>query len=1585
MLAKEATEWLGNKLNTKVSIDKIKIDILNRVHFEGLYIEDQQNDTLAFIHDFSASSTSIIRDLWRNKTSIIKNVKLKGGVVNLVRPKDSVLWNYTFIEEAFATEDDKDTTKSNPPKIDFKNLQISDVRFAMLDKWGGQDIVAKVGTLDLKMNGLDIKNLNFGVKEIVIANTDFSFKDYKGGKPKDNKPKSSDHSSWGTAFNPENIKISLATLNLKNVNFEYQLNGHLSKMGRFDERHIVAKNIQLELEDLSVNGDTVSADIINLSAKERSGLHLKKLQAHVTLNQQLAELNDLYLETNRSVLQNYYSMRYRNFHDFNEYIENVTMYARLKNSRIDKRDIAFFAGDISQLPLITKVIDGKAEGTVDNIFISKMHATAPDIDFKGSGRITGLPDIDNTFFDLQADRLVTTGSEILRIAPEAKTDAIKWNKLSKVNFKGNFKGSTKKFNTEGLLVTNQGKADFDLFMNLGLKNPTYKGKVDATNLNLGNILGRKDLGIVSAKGDIEGAGFDFENLAAKVNADIREFNFDGTKYQNISVNGNVFDKQFNGIAKSRDPNLGFDFEGNVDLKGDNPTYDFKSDIIRVNLKTLGITQQDVLLKARVNLDFKGKNIDEFIGKAILQDVNLLYDNNQINIPKLRLNSYYTDVNGKVLDLKSSVADARVEGQYSLTGIDKSIRSFLHYYIPTYIKSETLPENEIYTFNVLVKNANKIINIFEPNLQIDSGTVITGDINTPNQNLNLVGLIPNLTYNGIKLSGVGLKSKGTSSLFTSEIVAGKLMVGSSEIIKDAKLAIGMSSDTMHFKLKTNPVDDFLGEAVLEGKATALNDRIQFDMYPSSFIIKDDKYRLYSYNPIQFTYDGKLLAKDVLIQNGNQQLIFNAIHDGMTNNALLETQNIDLEKVSKYLNSKELLLKGYVNAKIDAKDIWGNTQISGTLNSVDDIRLNSDTLGAAEILFDFDRQKNVFVIREGSKLENQSAHLFTYGKVDLNQEVLDIKANLKETPISFVNQYMLDFVEGLKGNASGDVSITGSFDNPTILGDIKLKQAGLKILFTGCSYTMDDISLKLNKNAIVFNPIRIYDERSPRGSALLTGTVTHSNYDKYRLRLNVSSNDFLGLNTDEISGELFYGFIPAKVDMNITGAIDDITMDIKAEPLAKSEFYLPLEDGGDVGSYDFIKFRTLGTFQDQKPKKISSNYFKVNMDIKATPNVLATIILDPNTQEKIEARGSGNISLQVDLGNEIKMFNTYTVKEGIYKFNFRGLLSKDFDLVEGGTITWSGNPYDAKLNMEAVYKTKASVYALVSDEIKQRLQSDPSNEDLKKELSNAQNLEDTYVTIDLTGPLSLPKIEFDITQPNNNTIGGEAQAKLAQIRQSQNEVIYQAGMLLLFNSFKPSTSVVDAGNLGVSTSLSTASDMVSAVLSQGLTSGISKLGIPNISINVDYKNYSTDVSAGSFGRRDQVNLNLQASFFKDRFLINFGNSLDFNDASAAQASGSDRFTYGGDFRGEYLLTLDGRYRLSAYRVSNFDYVQGKPLTRGGVGLSYKKSFNSWGELFNRKNKKNKQTPQKAEQQTGGIKKEESTDNPTTLNDILNLVSF
>ncbi len=1538
-MADKGANYLSEKLDTRVEIGHVKIDFLNRVHLEQLYIEDQQKDTLAFIGDFSVSTTSLFNDYWNDKLPVVKNIKLKGGVVRLLRKKDSPTWNYSFIEDAFATDGPKDTSASEMPDVQLNNLDVEDVHFSMIDQWVGHDFIADVGTLALEMDLLDLPNKKVSIDEIIVENSNIAFLEYTGGKPK-TPNKKVDESDWGTPFNPDNYLINLSLIDLSKVDFEYRRKNHVSKPGLFDEQHIVATNLNTRIEKIAIDHDELTAQIKSLTVQERSGLVINAYRADVKLTQQMTELDNLYLKTNHSVVRDYYRMSYNNFHAFNDYIGSVNMYARLKNSTVDKRDIAFFSGDIPQLPIVMN-INGKAEGTVDNLFAEGITVEGGQTYFNGDARIVGLPDIELTQFNLQAKQLRTTGSEVLRFVPEANVDGVHWNALKNINFQGSFVGGTKKFTTEGFLATNQGNAKVNLNMDLSQQVPSYSGKVRTEKLRLDNILDQKEIGEVTMSGFIEGRGFDLENLNARVDAQVQNMTLQGERYENVVVAGKVSNKQFEGTAISKDKNLGFDFAGKLDLRTDNPSFDFKSDILRLNLKNFGVTPDDMFITAKADLDFVGKNIDNFTGKAHLNDITIRTKDSVVTIPFLNLNSYIDDERDKVLKLESTLADANIKGDYSITGIQAAVQSFLHYYIPAYIKKVKVPEDENFTFDLLVKDGNDLIHLFDPKLNIANGSNVQGLINTRNQQMTLLGSMPFINYGEYELKDIILDTKGDYTNLELNLNTQKLMYNEDAVITDASMNIGMANDTAHLLVKTNPSNDILGKAILECKASAYNGILQIDMLPSSFILKDDKWNVFSDYPIILNDVLHVDARDFYVQNGTQRFLLNAFSQEGKNNALLEIENLDMERVSSYLNTAPFVYKARINSTVNISDVFGDLLVKGTVNTTNEFRINSDTIGVVNTNFEYNKESNQLVIGKGSKISRGLNDANFDGSIGFEDKKLNLHGELDKTSIAILNQFLTGTVDSIQGSATGEIAVTGTFDAPNILGAVEIDNAQLRVVFTGCKYSMDKIKLALNNEAIRFDPITIYDERDKPGQATVTGIVSHKAFDKYRLNINIKSDDFLTLNTDEYSGELFYGYIPASVQMKVTGAINDVTLDINAEPMEKSRFYLPIKSSGDAGSYDYITFKQVGRLQDQKKELGQETYFKVNMNIAATPNVEAYIILDPNNGEQIIAKGNGNIKLEVDLGNNISMYNSFVIKEGKYLFNFRGLLKKEFDLEDGGSITWNGDPYDALLNVNAIYKTRVSLYPLIASDVTNTL-VDIDNADV----SSAKALNDTEVKIELEGPLSEPQIDFDIEQPNNNDIGSLAMAKLQRIREDKNELIYQSGMILLFNSFKPIQGGVNAGSLISSTGASTASDVIGTALSPILNNAINKLtGAQNISLNLGYKNYSSDISSQG-SNRNQLNLGVNGSFFNNRVQVTFGNSFDF--ASNAAAVEGSNLTYGGDFRAQYLLTEDGRYRVNAFRVSNYDFVENRPIAKGGVGLTYKKVFNTWKDLFRRKNK-------------------------------------
>jgi hypothetical protein len=219
--------------------------------------------------------------------------------------------------------------------------------------------------------------------------------------------------------------------------------------------------------------------------------------------------------------------------------------------------------------------------------------------------------------------------------------------------------------------------------------------------------------------------------------------------------------------------------------------------------------------------------------------------------------------------------------------------------------------------------------------------------------------------------------------------------------------------------------------------------------------------------------------------------------------------------------------------------------------------------------------------------------------------------------------------------------------------------------------------------------------------------------------------------------------------------------------------------------------------------------------------------------------------------------------------------------------------------------------------------------------------------LKGSLSQPNIKFDITQPDNKAIGTAGYTKLEQIKNDEKELVSQSGILLLLGEFKASDGITNSSYR--SGSISTVSDMVSSALSSEVTNLFQKLtGLKNINLNVGYQSYEADYNT-SLVNRNEFSVNVQANLLKDRVIVDLGNSVDVGKDVSGKTTGN---LIGGDFKAQFLISEDGRFRATAYRTNNTNNLDlgGQNFTKGGVGLTYRKVFNSFSDLFTSKKKRN-----------------------------------
>jgi hypothetical protein len=163
--------------------------------------------------------------------------------------------------------------------------------------------------------------------------------------------------------------------------------------------------------------------------------------------------------------------------------------------------------------------------------------------------------------------------------------------------------------------------------------------------------------------------------------------------------------------------------------------------------------------------------------------------------------------------------------------------------------------------------------------------------------------------------------------------------------------------------------------------------------------------------------------------------------------------------------------------------------------------------------------------------------------------------------------------------------------------------------------------------------------------------------------------------------------------VKGPFNDIHLDIKAVTRKGTSLTIPLNRASTVKENDFIVFINPAEEEVEEEIPVESNEkkdsnFALDLDVTATNDATLKIIL-PASLGTIEAAGNGNVKLGTATKEELTMFGKYTIEFGRFALNFKDVVNRNFNLMPGGTISWTGSPTDGRINATGVYTIKGSL--------------------------------------------------------------------------------------------------------------------------------------------------------------------------------------------------------------------------------------------------------------------------------------------------------
>ena len=311
----------------------------------------------------------------------------------------------------------------------------------------------------------------------------------------------------------------------------------------------------------------------------------------------------------------------------------------------------------------------------------------------------------------------------------------------------------------------------------------------------------------------------------------------------------------------------------------------------------------------------------------------------------------------------------------------------------------------------------------------------------------------------------------------------------------------------------------------------------------------------------------------------------------------------------------------------------------------------------------------------------------------------------------------------------------------------------------------------------------------------------------------------------------------------------------------------------------------------------------------------IIFDSKVGDIIKGRGNGDLSIEVNKEGDYSMIGDYTITSGDYLFTLEGIINKKFEVIPGGTIVWTGDIYEANVDLKARYPLKAPLYDLVmhidsSDVYKKSIPVD--------------------VILGMKNNLFNPDISFDIELPTSNE---NAKGMLKSMISTEQEMNRQVFSLMILNSFMPTEQNTYANPVASSMGVSS-----TEMLSHQLSNWLSQIS-NDFDIGVNYR-------PGDQITSDQVEVALSTQIFNDKITIDGNVGVGGNDIGQQDDQNSNNVV--GDVEVEYKIS--NKLRIKVYNRSNaIDPLADRAPYSQGVAIFYRKEFDRFGDLFRRKKKK------------------------------------
>ncbi|MGM9842006.1 MAG: translocation/assembly module TamB domain-containing protein [Candidatus Limisoma sp.] len=1390
-------------------------------------------------------------------------------------------------------QEEEKTESKDSWTIDVAKIDISDVHYkmAMMPTIDSLDVVLPRARIDKVALNLAVGKVSVGSINIDSLSADYVY------------PTPEEATAFARLCPADTVEttdgmewtIVADTLRLNSASALYRMHTSHPREGLCMD-YIKAERINIAVDDFYNRGATIRIPIVDISARERSGLELYSLNGLVEMSDTTLNVNNIHLETLSSHLNLDAHMQ-----DFDDWTVDVALGASVSLEEVGKAmpDLRPMLQAVSRTTPAELTL--KASGDSRKIDINELALSIDKIaKLRTTGSVSNPTDSRKLAAELNLRGELTGGDVVARrlgVLPSSL-------RIPRVSLAADARYAASMLSAKLRGTADGGKIVADGSWNM--RADKTNADIRLAGFDVRSIMPSGNVGAVSGSLTADVKGFDLYTMNGQMSCHVDSIAVADQTLHDISAEALIADGNVELMAYSMCPGMAFDLSLTGSIAPDVYNVSLESNLNDIDLMMLGLTPTPFGGRLAVTADlFADVREERYSGKTDFTDVRLNMGSDSYEIDQLNINfdssPEATDIALRNGDLDLNFASA--------SGLMAWLDAF---------------GGCVQTLTQAIDNRSIDVAAFKNSMPQFNLKGTAGQSNIMAQYLKASGMEysrfvldmakrDEITFDadafGVTSGGVTVDSVCLSGYTRNDSLFWDIRTSNSfdntKLFKYANMSGSISGNRCTAYLSQENGLGIDGFSV--GASVTMEDSLmRLSLYPENPTIAAKQWTINPDNFVEMDLSNKSIRANLQASTADGSRISITDRKDSKHNGV----NIDMAgiRIKDWLSLSPFApeVDGTINANMQLsyndKYIWGNGKIG-----IDELHRGKYRIG--DIGIDaragyFEESGNI-AARIGLSIDDQNVGTIRGVMLDsLNTTYYKMKLDAQRMPLAVANAFFPQNTLALTGYLDSRITFDGTFDNPQLGGYMQLDSATVAFKSYGVKFALDTVAIPFDNGVLRFDR---FDLQGADGNPLtIDGYVNLLPFNKMYTDLNISGRnvqliDGKKTGTSEVFGKCF-----ADIDASLQGYVNRLNANLYMTILSASNVtYLmqtdikSLAESASSNVVTFVRFADDGKTAAADTIVEQPFAMRINATVTLQPNAQFAVYLSPDGKDRVQINGTGTLNYYQTYQGDSRMTGRYVLSDGMARYNVPMIGEKKFDFVDGSDVSWTGDMLNPQLNIKAVNTVKANI---TSNESSRMVPFD--------------------ITLKVDGSLKTLGITFDVTTESDMTVANELSGMTAEQRSQQ------AMNLLLYGSYS-GESTKTASNLS-------AENLAYSFLQKSLNNWISN-NVPGVDFSLGVDRYDT---ANGDDKSTETSWSYSVSkSFNDRFVISVGGN--YSTGESAQDNLEQNLFQDVSF--EYKLNKSGTTAFKLYRKTEYESILEGEITEMGGGFVWKRNISSIRDIF------------------------------------------